>query len=269
LRVLGFRGVISGRKEEPVKLKVYVIDLELPARVKRWLLRAAIAVLVLGGAAVAVAAGPLHAWSSGDVLTATDLNDNFSNLQSQISAAWVPQGDDLHNANASGRIGIGTSTPSAALDVNGAFIRKIARAHGNGPNDQTTSGAIATRLIQYTKSQDATGLRVSWQDNVRCYGTAVSCEWEIKVDGASCTKPGPLVYDVYNDSAGTAQTINIHRPQVNVGTCFGISAGPHTIQVYVKAPASNPTGGSGATTAGTPWTGWNVAYWSLEVEEVY
>jgi hypothetical protein len=270
LRGSGIRGVISGRKEGRVKLKVYVIDLEVPPRVKKWVLRIGVAALLLGAATVAIAAAPLHMWATGDVLEATDLNGNFSNLQAQISAAWVPQGDDLHNANASGRVGIGTPTPSAALDVNGAFIRKIARSHGNGPNDQTTGGAIASRLLQYTKTQDATGTRITWQDNLRCYGAAVSCEWEIKVDGASCAKPGPLVYDMYNDSAGTAQTINIHRPQEVVGTCFGITAGPHTIQVYVKAPASNPAdGGAGATNPGIPWTGWNASYWSLEVEEVY
>ena len=78
--------------------------------------------------------------------------------------------------------------------------------------------------------------------------------------------PVPLAYGTYVD-AGNG---NIHRSQTNVGTCFGISAGPHTIQVYVKAPATVPTGSPyGAGVAGTPFTGWNGAYWSLEVEEVY
>jgi hypothetical protein len=253
-----------------VKLKVYVIDLEVPARVKKWILRVGISVVLLGGAAVAVAAAdPLHMWATGETLQAADLNGNFSNLQAQISAGFVSAGSagDLHNANPSGNVGIGTSTPSAALDVNGQIIRKIARVHGNGPNDTTASGAIATRLLQYNKTQDATGLRLTWDDNLRCQGTAVSCEWEIKIDGASCAMPGPLVYDAYNDSAGTA--INIHRPQAVVGTCFGITKGPHTIQVYVKTPASLPPGGGGVGSAGAPWTGWNVAYWSIEAEEVY
>jgi hypothetical protein len=216
-----------------VKLKIYVVDLELGVRLKKWLLRVGVTVLLLGAAAVALAAGPLHVWSTGDTLQANDLNNNFSNLQNQIT------------------------------------YRTIARAHGNGPNDQTVNGAIATRLLQYNKTQAATGLRVTWTDNTRCYGAEVACEWEIKIDGSSCTMPGPLVYDMYNDAGNTTPTVNIHRAQAVVGTCFGISAGPHTIQVYVKTPASNPTGGSGPTTAGSPWTGWNVAYWSIEVEEVY
>src|SRR5678816_1644122 len=90
--------------------------------------------------AVAVAAEPLHTWSSGETLQARDLNGNFSNLQSQISGGFVLNGNDLHNANPSGLVGIGTSTPSAALDVTGQVIRKITRVHGNGPNDTTASG---------------------------------------------------------------------------------------------------------------------------------
>jgi hypothetical protein len=249
-----------------VKLKVYVIDLEISARVKRWMFRIGALVLVLGGAAIALAASPLHTWATGDTLSATDLNGNFANLQSQINAGFVLSGTDLHNGN-TGNVGIGTMTPSAALDVNGQVIRKIARAHANGPNDGTTNGAIATRILQYTKTQDATGLRIVWDDNLRCYGVAVSCEWEIKIDGASCAMPGPLVYDVYADIGAPA--INVHRPQSVVGTCFGITKGPHTIQVYVKAPASLPTGGAAIGAAGVPYTGWNVAYWAIEAEEVY
>ncbi len=246
-----------------MKLKVYVVDLEIPAHVRRWALRIGVLTLLLGGGAAALAAGPLHAWATGDVLNAADLNGNFANLQAQISSAWVPMGDDLHNANASGRIGIGTPTPSVALDVNGSFIRKIARAHGVGPNDPTTNGALVSRLLAYTKTQAATGLRVTWTDNLRCAGPAASCEWEIKVDGASCAMPGPIAFDVYNGAgAGDATSINNHRAQTLVGTCFGVSAAPHAIQVYVKSPVT----GAGA---GTPYTGWSGAYWSLEVEEVY
>src|SRR5215470_10890674 len=52
----------------------------------------------------AIAVGPLHTWSSGETLQATDLNGNFSNLQSQIGAGFVLSGNDLHNANPSGLV---------------------------------------------------------------------------------------------------------------------------------------------------------------------
>ena len=56
-----------------MKLKVYVIDLEIPARVKRWMFRIGALVLVLGGAAIALPASPLHTWATGDTLSATQV----------------------------------------------------------------------------------------------------------------------------------------------------------------------------------------------------
>lgn len=54
-------------------------------RMKVWRLRVGIPVLLLGTAAVAIAAGPLHVWAPGDTLQATDLNGNMSNLSTQIA----------------------------------------------------------------------------------------------------------------------------------------------------------------------------------------
>jgi hypothetical protein len=90
----------------------------------------------------------------------------------------------------------------------------------------------------------------------------------MKIDGASCAMPGPLTFDMFNSAAGGTE-INVHRAQAVVATCFGIAKGSHTIQAYVTTPASNPPGGAGAGAAGAPFTGFNVAYWSIEVEEVY
>jgi hypothetical protein len=250
-----------------MKLKVVVFDFEIPPSAKKWALRAGIPAVVLCAAAVAFAS-PLHTWANGQTLQATDLNDNFANLQQEIASTWTLDGGSLVNANANNMVGIGTSSPSTTLDVSGPFIRQIARAHGNGPNETTANGAIPSRKLQYTKTQAVTGLRITWEDNLRCYAADGSCEWEIKIDGGSCATPGPLAYDIYDgDSANNS--INIHRPESHVATCFGISAGPHVIQVYVTAPASNPTGGAPVGVAGVPFTGWNAAYWSLEVEEVY
>ncbi len=222
-----------------MKLKVIIVDLEVPPRVKKWGLRLGMPLaMLLGGSAVAYAAG-IVTWNDGQKLTAADLNNNFSQLQSEIAA------------------------------LQDAGTRQIARAHGIGPiENTTTTGALASRFLQYTKMQAATGLRLTWDDNLRCTGAGTSCEWEIKVDGSSCTNPGPLKFDVYvSDSAGNS--LNIHRPEALIATCFGIAPGPHTIQIYVTAPASFPDGGTGVGTAGVQYTGFNAEYWSLEVEEVY
>ena len=76
-----------------MKLKVYTIDFDVPARVRKWVIRIGILSLTLGAAAVALAAGPLHKWTTGDLLQASDLNDNFANLQGQIDSSFVLAGD--------------------------------------------------------------------------------------------------------------------------------------------------------------------------------
>ena len=68
-----------------MKLKVVIVDLEIPPRVKRWALRVGIPLgVVLGGGAVAWAAG-LVTWTTGTTLTAADLNTNFSYVQGEIT----------------------------------------------------------------------------------------------------------------------------------------------------------------------------------------
>ncbi len=69
-----------------VKVKVVIVDLEVPARVKKWGLRLGIPIgVLLGGGAVAYAAG-LVSFTAGQTLTAQDLNTNFTVLQNEITA---------------------------------------------------------------------------------------------------------------------------------------------------------------------------------------
>ncbi len=195
---------------------------------RKWWYLPAISMATIGTVAIAVGAVP-HSFNTGDTLTAADLNANFAALEQRLSVVET---------------------------------RTITRAHGKGPNETTANGAIATRLLQYTKIQDATGLRIVWTDNLRCLGAGASCEWEIKIDGRSCAIPGPLTFDVYNDVSTANATVNNHRAQAVVATCFGIPKGSHTVQIYVTAPVA------GGAAGGAPYTGWNAAYWSIEAEEV-
>jgi hypothetical protein len=78
-----------------VRVKLVVIDLELPPWLKRWVLRLAIpAGLVLTGA-VAWAAS-VHSWTSGETLKAQDLNDSFTAVQQQITS--LPRVEGFHVA---------------------------------------------------------------------------------------------------------------------------------------------------------------------------
>ncbi len=69
-----------------MKIKVVVVDLELPPRTKKWGLRLGIPVFVLSAAALAHAGPTWKVWNTGDTLQATDLNGNFSILQGQVHA---------------------------------------------------------------------------------------------------------------------------------------------------------------------------------------
>jgi hypothetical protein len=69
-----------------MKIKVVVIDFEVPTRVKQWALRIGIPVLVLGGfVALAYASVPVT-FTSGEVLQAADLNTNFQSLDQRLTA---------------------------------------------------------------------------------------------------------------------------------------------------------------------------------------
>jgi hypothetical protein len=68
-----------------MKLKVVVVDLEVPPAAKHWLLRLGIPALVLGAAAVAYAGVPIT-FKSNALLKADDLNTNFSALDARLAA---------------------------------------------------------------------------------------------------------------------------------------------------------------------------------------
>lgn len=155
----------------------------------------------------------------------------------------------------SGNVGIGTMSPGESLDVSGLMIRKIARATGNGPNDGTDNGQIASRVLNITKAKADTAIRIGYTDNLRVIGNARACRWEIRADGAS-SQVQPLVYDYYS-----RDTDNTHRSRAVVGYYQGLSAGSHQIQIWV-----GPAPGFPLTDC---YTGWNNSTWVLEAEEVY
>jgi hypothetical protein len=68
-----------------MKVKVYVIDVPVPAFVKNWGLRLGIPTLAILGGGVAFAGLPVT-YVDGQTLHALDLNNNFNYLQMKISA---------------------------------------------------------------------------------------------------------------------------------------------------------------------------------------
>ena len=60
-----------------MKIKIVVVDFEVPPRAKRWALRLGIPLVILGVAGIALAVPALKQWKTGDTLTADDLNNSF------------------------------------------------------------------------------------------------------------------------------------------------------------------------------------------------
>ncbi len=170
------------------------------------------------------------------------------------SAKKVVKLTDAVSVSSDKKVGVGTAAPKAKLDVAGNFIRTIAHATGNGPNDGTQVGQIASRVLSFSKAKTNTKIRISYTDNLRTAGTGKACRWEIRVDGGSCPNQA-LVYDDYaneDDDTRTSSTV--------VGYCSGVAAGSHTIGIWVgKTP-----GYSGSDCH----TGWNNSTWVIEAEEV-
>ncbi len=151
----------------------------------------------------------------------------------------------------------GATEEKFSVGKSGHMIRKIERATGLGPEDDTDNGPIVSRVLMMSKSRPDTALRIGYTDNFRAMnGTSPGCRWELRVDGESCPG-GALVYDFYNGAA----TVATHTSNHVVGYCEGITAGTHEIQVWVGAVGGSPDGDC--------YTGWSGSRWTIEAEEVY
>jgi hypothetical protein len=133
-------------------------------------------------------------------------------------------------------------------------MRVIARGVGYN-QDGTDNGILAGRSVQFTKKYPETGLRVAWSDNFRVLGPNQACRWQVLFNGAPCANPGPIVFDLYESSAGYS-----HSPGSVFGTCMGLPAGPILVTTQVA-----PAPGYGVADC---YTGWQSGYFQIEVEEV-
>jgi hypothetical protein len=139
-----------------MRLKIVIVDFEIPPRVKRWVLRVGIpAVVLVGGTAVAYATSLPVTWSSGQTLQAADLNNNFSYLQNEIA------GDG----------GVGAEV--AALEAQVAAL-------------QTSVTALQTQVVAHAHLEVAQQLP---------YGTLEVLNFDTKdFDTASAMTTSPMVF---------------------------------------------------------------------------
>jgi hypothetical protein len=124
-----------------MKVKVYVIDFEIPPHVKRWGLRVRIPVVLLAAGGVALADLPVK-YTDKQVLTANDLTANFNYVQGEVTTIqtqltpWQTYSATLHTS--SSNTAVTNQTTSAVwrrvgdaveLDIQTAFTAAPVSPH--------------------------------------------------------------------------------------------------------------------------------------------
>lgn len=96
--------------------------------------------------------------------------------------------------------------------------------------DGRDSGLANGRTFTFNKVSGTSEIRVMWDTNLRVYSSShtVACNWEILIDGQSCTSPSKLYVSMH-----TYKNDNNHIPVQMVGWCRGLARGPHTLTVMV------------------------------------
>jgi hypothetical protein len=97
-----------------MKLKIVIVDFEIPPRVKRWALYIGIpAALLLGGGAIAYATGTLPTFTTNETLQASDLNT----LSSAIAALQTSVAALQTQVVAHAHFGVAQELPYGTLEV--------------------------------------------------------------------------------------------------------------------------------------------------------
>lgn len=85
--------------------------------VKRWKKHLLVLLAILAAVGLVMAADIPHSFGTGGVISATKFNENFNYI---VDRLWDMSGSDLYYND--GKVGIGTTSPAAKLDVNGLVL---------------------------------------------------------------------------------------------------------------------------------------------------
>jgi hypothetical protein len=225
-----------------MKLKVYVLDLEIPARTKRRALLVGIPLgILLGGAGIVYATVP-NVFAVGDPLSSAKVNQNFSSLDTRVTAlegapaapsyvwSWHSPANNI-SASSAGQIASMTFTPPAA-----GFA--LVTAH-YGTVILNDNGAAAESDCHVTTQLSLTGGQVP--------SPTLPGYQDVWVNGNLPTQYNGGTYLDFNQSASivvpvsAAATTVYLNGQINVGTTGCQSALWRTITIDAIFFQNNPT----------------------------
>jgi len=95
--------------------------------------------------------------------------------------------------------------------------------------DGRDSSWINYRILDFDKLEDDTEIRFTYSDNFRVHKTSHNCNWEIRVNGASCPT------GVISRSMHTAENDNDHQPGVIAGYCGDLKKGRHQMRIWLTS----------------------------------
>ncbi|XP_014674597.1 PREDICTED: collagen triple helix repeat-containing protein 1-like isoform X2 [Priapulus caudatus] len=132
---------------------------------------------------------------------------------------------------------------AAPAECPACAARKIHQCTWDNAGDEKDSGLVHQCSI--TKLRDDTGLHVRWIGSIRNIrtGAKLCSRWHIAFNGNECGNPARIDAQLYSSLEG----LNIHRPSILEGICYGLSTGIVNVQLYVgdcRNPAQHPHGDS-------------------------
>ena len=154
-----------------MKIKVYVVDFEVPRRTKRMVLLVGIPLAALLGGAAMLYAAPKNVFVPGDTLSATKMNENFKDLDERLhlveassgqvegdvatlntdvtsleaDVAALKAGADALDARLDAHLGVGVSTlQSAPANIANGDWGEVCTAACPGSSFTTGGGCLST-----------------------------------------------------------------------------------------------------------------------------
>lgn len=88
---------------------------------------------------------------------------------------------------------------------------------------------VPGRALSFEKLHQDSRIRISYYDNMRAMPSTAHCSWSVFVDGQECPS-GPIKTSLYQGGED-----NDHYFHTLVGSCEGLSAGPHSLTVSVHS----------------------------------
>ena len=121
-----------------MRVKIVIVDLEIPPSVNRWGMRHGIPAIAVAAGGIAYASLP-HTFASGEVLTSANLNADLQNLDGRLATVEAFREDQI-----SITVNAAETAASITSQVPAGWVTKVTSAAGN-----SGAGLAATVTLEF------------------------------------------------------------------------------------------------------------------------